>query len=181
MLDEVQCGIGRSGHFFAFEKSGVQPDAIGMAKGLGAGFPIGAIWVSEPYAELFQPGSHGTTFGGSPLACAAANATLDIIEEEELIEKVKTNSVEWHKALQALVEKYPNQIAGMRGAGYMVGLSLKPEGLNLEITTAAREKGLLIVPAGHNVIRLLPALTATAEQLKESVEILDAIFANIER
>ncbi len=181
MLDEVQCGIGRSGHFFAFEKSGVQPDAIGMAKGLGAGFPIGAIWVSEPYTELFQPGSHGTTFGGSPLACAAANATLDIIEEEELIEKVQTNSVEWHKALQALVEKYPNQIAGMRGAGYMVGLSLKPEGLNLEITKAAREKGLLIVPAGHNVIRLLPALTATPEQLTESVEILDAIFANIER
>ena len=87
MLDEVQCGIGRSGHFFAFEESGVKPDAIGMAKGLGGGFPIGAIWVSEPYAELFQPGSHGTTFGGSPLASAAANATLDIIEEEKLIEK----------------------------------------------------------------------------------------------
>ena len=84
MLDEVQCGIGRSGHFFAFEESGVKPDAIGMAKGLGGGFPIGAIWVSEPYAELFQPGSHGTTFGGSPLASAAANATLDIIEEENL-------------------------------------------------------------------------------------------------
>jgi len=88
MLDEVQCGIGRSGHFFAFEESGVKPDAIGMAKGLGGGFPIGAIWVSEPYAELFQPGSHGTTFGGSPLASAAANATLDIIEEEKLIESL---------------------------------------------------------------------------------------------
>lgn len=179
MLDEVQCGIGRSGHFFAFEKSGVQPDAIGMAKGLGAGFPIGAIWVSETYAELYQPGSHGTTFGGSPLASAAANSVLDIIEEEQLIEKVRNNSIAWHQSLQQLVEKYPNQIAGMRGAGYMVGLSLKPEGLNLEITTAAREKGLLIVPAGHNVIRLLPALTATLEQLSESVVILDAVFANL--
>ena len=181
ILDEVQCGIGRSGHFFAYEKSGVKPDAIGMAKGLGAGFPIGAIWAAEPYAELFQPGSHGTTFGGSPLASAAANAVLDIIKEERLIEKVQTNSIEWHKALQALVEKYPNQITSIRGAGYMVGLSLKPEGLNLEITNSARDKGMLIVPAGHNVIRLLPALTATPEQLGESVAILDAIFTDIEQ
>lgn len=177
MLDEVQCGIGRSGHFFAFEASGVHPDAIGMAKGLGAGFPIGAIWIAEPYAELFQPGSHGTTFGGSPLASAAANATLDIIEEEQLIEKVAANSPAWHTVLEKMAEKYPGQIAGIRGAGYMVGLSLKPEGHNLKIAAAARDKGLLIVPAGHNVIRLLPALIATPEQLNEAVEILDAIFA----
>jgi acetylornithine aminotransferase/acetylornithine/N-succinyldiaminopimelate aminotransferase len=177
MLDEVQCGIGRSGHFFAFQKSGVKPDAIGMAKGLGAGFPIGAIWVSEPYAELFQPGSHGTTFGGSPLASAAANAVLDIIEEEQLIESVVANSPAWHQSLQALAEKYPEQIAGMRGAGYMVGLVMKPEGHNLKIAAAARDKGLLIVPAGHNVIRLLPALIATPEQLAESVTILDTLFA----
>jgi acetylornithine aminotransferase/acetylornithine/N-succinyldiaminopimelate aminotransferase len=181
MLDEVQCGIGRSGHFFAFEKSGVKPDAIGMAKGLGAGFPIGAIWVAEPYAELFQLGSHGTTFGGSPLACAAANATLDIIEEEKLIENVAANSPIWHAKLQKLAEKYSEQIAGIRGAGYMVGLVLKPEGLNLKITTAAREKNLLVVPAGNNVLRLLPALIATPEQLSESVEILDDVFANIQR
>ncbi|HBR95120.1 MAG TPA: acetylornithine aminotransferase [Opitutae bacterium] len=180
MLDEVQCGIGRSGHFFAFEASGVQPDAIGMAKGLGAGFPIGAIWVSEPYAELFQPGSHGTTFGGSPLACAAANATLDIIEEEQLIQQVAANSPAWHAQLQKLAQKYPELIAGIRGAGYMVGLVLKPEGLNLSITAAAREKKLLVVPAGNNVVRLLPALIATPAQLSESVEILDAIFANTE-
>jgi len=179
MLDEVQCGIGRSGHFFAFEKSGVQPDAIGMAKGLGGGFPIGAIWVAEASADLYQPGSHGTTFGGNPLASAAANAVLDIIEEEELIENVQSNSPVWHAALQKLVEKYPHQIAGIRGAGYMVGLSLKTEGLNLQITNAAREKGLLIVPAGHNVIRLLPALTATPEQLSEAVCILEKIFAKL--
>jgi acetylornithine aminotransferase/acetylornithine/N-succinyldiaminopimelate aminotransferase len=177
MLDEVQCGIGRSGHFFAFEASGVQPDAIGMAKGLGAGFPIGAIWVSEPYAELFQPGSHGTTFGGSPLACAAANATLDIIEDENLIEKVAANSLAWHVELQKLAEKHPELIAGIRGAGYMVGLVLKPEGLNLTITAEARKKNLLVVPAGHNVIRLLPALIATPEQLSECVKILDQVFS----
>jgi acetylornithine aminotransferase/acetylornithine/N-succinyldiaminopimelate aminotransferase len=181
MLDEVQCGIGRSGHFFAFEASGVKPDAIGMAKGIGGGFPMGAIWVSEPYAELFQPGSHGTTFGGSPLACAAANATLQIIDDEKLVENVAANSPAWHAALQKLAQKYPEQIAGIRGAGYMVGLVLKPEGLNMTITGAAREQGLLVVPAGHNVVRLLPALIATPDQLAQSVTILDQIFANLER
>lgn len=178
MLDEVQCGIGRSGHFFAFEKSGVKPDAIGMAKGLGAGFPIGAIWVSEPYAELFQPGSHGTTFGGNPLASAAANAVLDIIEEEQLLQQVQQQSIDWHAAIQALVEKYPQHIAGMRGAGYMVGLPLHADGL--KVTAAARDKGLLIVPAGHNTIRLLPALIASPEELSESVRILDEVFAELE-
>ena len=178
MLDEVQCGIGRSGHFFAFEKSGVKPDAIGMAKGLGGGFPIGAIWVSEPYAELFQPGSHGTTFGGSPLACAAANATLDIIEEDNLLDEVATNSAIWHEGLQDLIKKYPQHIAGMRGAGYMVGLPLHTDAL--AVTAAARAKGMLIVPAGHNTIRLLPALTATLKELAVSVRIFDEIFAELD-
>ncbi|CAA6678723.1 MULTISPECIES: aspartate aminotransferase family protein [unclassified Lentimonas] len=178
MLDEVQCGIGRSGHFFAFEKSGVKPDAIGMAKGLGGGFPIGAIWVSEPYAELFQPGSHGTTFGGSPLACAAANATLDIIEEDNLLDEVATNSSIWHEGLQDLIKKHPQHIAGMRGAGYMVGLPLHADAL--AVTAAARAKGMLIVPAGHNTIRLLPALTATLKELAESVRILDEVFAELD-
>ena len=178
MLDEVQCGIGRSGHFFAFDKSGITPDAIGMAKGLGAGFPIGAIWVAAPYAELFQPGSHGTTFGGSPLASAAANATLDIIEEENLIKKVASQSPAWHKQLKGLVQKYPNSIAGVRGAGYMVGLALKPKSLNTKIAALAQDRGLLVVPAGHNVIRLLPALIATTVQLNESVSILDEVFAS---
>ena len=175
MLDEVQCGIGRSGHFFAFEKSGIQPDAIGMAKGLGGGFPIGAIWVSEPYAELFQPGSHGTTFGGSPLASAAANATLDIIEQEGLIEQVQRHSSAWHQAIHKLIEQYPQHIAGMRGAGYMVGLGLHTDAL--AVTAAARERGLLIVPAGLNTIRLLPALTATPDALQAAVDILDQVFA----
>ena len=88
LLDEVQCGIGRTGRFFAFEHAGIRPDAIGMAKGLGGGFPIGAIWVDERSAELFQPGSHGTTFGGTPLACAAALAVLDVIERERLLAHV---------------------------------------------------------------------------------------------
>lgn len=174
MLDEVQCGIGRTGHFFAFEDSGIRPDAIGMAKGLGAGYPIGAIWVAEPYADLFQPGSHGTTFGGNPLSCAAANATLDIIESEQLLEKVTAHSATWHQELGGLIDKYPQHIAGIRGLGYMVGLELHVD--RLAFTAAARENGLLVVPAGHNTIRLLPALIATPEDLAKSVQILSDVF-----
>ena len=176
MLDEVQCGIGRTGHFFAYQASGIIPDAIGMAKGLGGGFPIGAIWVTETAAELFQPGSHGTTFGGSPLGSAAAHATLDIIESENLLEKVRAQSVDWHRDLHALARKHARHIAGFRGAGYMVGLPLHANAP--EVANAARENGLLIVPAGQNTIRLLPALIATPEQLQESVDLLDTVFSD---
>ncbi len=177
LVDEVQCGIGRTGHFFAYQASGIQPDAIGMAKGLGGGFPIGAIWVAEGHDDLFQPGSHGTTFGGSPLASAAANATLDILEAEDLLEKVRTQSLDWHQSLQALIDRYPKHLAGMRGAGYMVGLAL--HGSPQDVAAAAREKGLLIVPAGNNTIRLLPALIASPEHLDEAVVLLDAVFAEM--
>jgi len=177
MLDEVQCGIGRTGNFFAFEKSGVSPDAIGMAKGLGAGFPIGAIWAAESCADLFQPGSHGTTFGGGPLACAAANAVLDILESERLIDEVAAHSIEWHRQLQELAGKFPKHIHTIRGCGYMVGLGLHVE--PLAVKNAAQERGLLVVPAGRNTVRLLPALVAKPEHLAESVRILDEVFASL--
>ena len=138
ILDEVQCVIGRTGHFFAYEVAGIRPDAVGMAKGLGGGFPIGAIWVAEPYADLFQPGSHGTTFGGNPLACAAANVVLDVIEEENLLTQVQSQSAIWHEALQALTEKYLTHIAGLRSVGYMVGLQLHAD--CRAVAHAAREK-----------------------------------------
>jgi acetylornithine aminotransferase/acetylornithine/N-succinyldiaminopimelate aminotransferase len=177
MLDEVQCGIGRTGHFFAFEKSGVQPDAIGMAKGLGGGFPIGAIWMSEPIAELYQPGSHGTTFGGNPLACAAAHAVLDSIEKDELLEHVRTLSIDWHNELKLLMETFPSFITEIRGDGFMIGLALKDR--MAEVVTAAREKGLLLVPAGHQTIRILPPLIATADELSESVQILKKVLFDL--
>ena len=178
ILDEVQCGIGRTGHFFAYESAGVRPDAVGMAKGLGGGFPIGAIWVAEPFADLFQPGSHGTTFGGNPLACAAAHAVLDVIEEEKLLDAVTKLSPPWHQALEALLQKHSAHITGLRGIGYMVGLQLQTDCRT--VANAAREKGLLIVPAGHNTIRLLPPLIATKEDLLASVEILDEVLTNLD-
>ena len=170
LLDEVQCGIGRTGRFYAYQHAGVEPDAVGMAKGLGGGFPIGAIWVREPYADLFQPGNHGTTFGGTPLACAAALATLDVIEQERLMEHVAAASVPWIDALRGLAREFPAQVAAVRGQGFMVGVQMTGEpGPWL---TRLRERGLLAVASGHNVIRFLPPLNASAADLSRSVEIL---------
>jgi acetylornithine aminotransferase/acetylornithine/N-succinyldiaminopimelate aminotransferase len=172
LLDEVQCGVGRTGKFFSFEHHGVQPDAIGMAKGLGGGFPIGAMWVRENAADLFHPGSHGTTFGGTPLACAAALAVLDVIERERLLEKVSAQSGPWLAALQTLAADFPKQVLGVRGLGYLVGVQMAGD---LPPTIAAlRERGLLVPASGNNVIRILPPLNATAAELAQSVEIFRA-------
>jgi acetylornithine aminotransferase/acetylornithine/N-succinyldiaminopimelate aminotransferase len=177
LLDEVQCGIGRTGKFFAFEHAGVQPDAIGMAKGLGGGMPIGAVWVRENAAELFQPGSHGTTFGGTPLACAAALAVLDVLEKEKLLEKVSINSTTWITALKQLAKDFPAQLLGVRGQGYLVGLQLASD--PAPTVAALREAGMLAPVAGGNVIRLLPPLTATPDELAHSVEILRKVFSAV--
>ncbi|MCC6414666.1 MAG: aspartate aminotransferase family protein [Opitutaceae bacterium] len=174
LLDEVQCGIGRTGTFYAFEAAGIRPDAVAMAKGLGGGFPIGAIWISERFADLFQPGSHGSTFGGTPLACAAGLAVLDVIEREDLLAKVRTRGAAWIAALQQLAVDFPQQLTTVRGRGYLVGLQLTSDPASY--VTAMREQGLLVVAAGNNVIRVLPPLTATPEELARSVEILHAVL-----
>jgi acetylornithine aminotransferase/acetylornithine/N-succinyldiaminopimelate aminotransferase len=175
LLDEVQCGIGRTGKFYAFEHAGVRADGIAMAKGLGGGFPIGAIWVGEGAADLFQPGMHGTTFGGTPLACAAALAVLDVIEREQLLAHVTHASVPWLTALTALVNEYPAQVAAVRGRGFLVGVQLT--GDPAPYVAALRERGLLVTPSGNNVIRLLPPLNTSAADLAKSVEILRAVLA----
>jgi len=175
LIDEVQCGLGRTGKFFAFEHAGILPDAIGMAKGLGGGFPIGAVWIRENAAELFHPGSHGTTFGGTPLACAAALAVLDVIEREKLLEHVARASGPWIAALEKLAADFPAQIKAVRGRGFLVGVQLAGE--IAPCLAALREKGLLAVASGNNVIRLLPPLVATADELTRSVEIFRAVLA----
>ncbi|ACB73979.1 aspartate aminotransferase family protein [Opitutus terrae] len=174
MLDEVQCGIGRTGRFYAFEHAGITPDAVGMAKGLGGGFPIGAMWVRDRYADLFHPGNHGTTFGGTPLACAAALAVLDVIERDGLLEKVRQQSGPWLQALQQLVTEFPAQVKAVRGQGYLVGVQLASD--PAPYVAALREAGLLVPTAGNNVIRLLPPLNAPAEELARSVEILRSVL-----
>ncbi|MCD8481604.1 MAG: aspartate aminotransferase family protein [Verrucomicrobia bacterium] len=176
LIDEVQCGIGRTGSFFAYQQLGIEPDAIGMAKGLGGGFPIGATWVRRGYDELFTPGSHGTTYGGGPLACAAANAVLDIIEEENLLASVQQRSPVWHQQLRALVERYPQHLSAVRGRGYHVGLVVK--GDPLEWSARFRAGGLLTVRGGSDVVRLMPPLTVTVSELNSCVTILDEVLAN---
>lgn len=175
MLDEVQCGIGRTGTFYAFEQAGVAPDAIGMAKGLGGGFPIGAMWVHERVADLFHPGNHGTTFGGTPLACAAALAVLDVIERDGLLQQVRKNSGPWIAALQQLAHEFPAQVLGVRGLGYLVGVQLASD--PAPYLSALRERGLLAPSAGGNVIRLLPPLNVTPDELAKSVEIFRRVLA----
>lgn len=170
LLDEVQCGAGRTGKFFAFEHAGITPDAIGMAKGLGGGFPIGAMWVRSAHAELFQPGNHGTTFGGTPLACAAALAVLEVIEREELLPRVLRQSGPWHAALRQLAVDFPAQVTGIRGLGYLVGVQLTRD--PAPYVAALRERGLLAPLAGGNVLRLLPPLNASEAELAESVNII---------
>ncbi len=175
LLDEVQCGVGRTGRFFAFEHAGIVPDAIGMAKGLGGGMPIGAMWVRDQYAELFHPGNHGTTFGGTPLACAAGLAVLDVIERDRLLEQVAAYSGPWLAELKRLAADFPGQVSGVRGLGYLVGLQLTSDPATY--LAALREKGLLVPSAGGNVIRLLPPLTATRDELAECATILRDVFA----
>jgi acetylornithine aminotransferase/acetylornithine/N-succinyldiaminopimelate aminotransferase len=174
MLDEVQCGIGRTGTFYAFENAGIRPDAIAMAKGLGGGFPIGALWTSERASDLFTPGAHGTTFGGTPLACAAGLAVLDVIEREKLLAHVTRVSPAWIAALKAMVAGYPGHVVEVRGRGFHVGIEMKGE--TPPWITALAEGGLLAAPAGGNVVRLLPPLNATTEELARSVEIFRAVL-----
>jgi acetylornithine/N-succinyldiaminopimelate aminotransferase len=169
MLDEVQCGVGRTGRFYAFEHAGIRPDAIGMAKGLGGGFPIGAMWVAERAAELFQPGMHGTTFGGTPLACSAALAVLEVIERDHLLAHVTRASAPWFAELRRLAGDYPAQVLDVRGLGFLAGLQMAGE--TGPMVAALRERGLLAAPAGGNVVRLLPPLNATEEELAQSVAI----------
>ena len=174
LLDEVQCGIGRTGQFYGFQHYGIVPDALSMAKGLGGGMPIGAIWVREPFAEYFQPGSHGTTFGGTPLACAAALAVIDTIEKEDLMGNVRRNAPAWHAALAQLVADFPKTLKEVRGLGYMVGLGFQadPAPFNAKLRAA----GMLCPLAGNNTIRFLPPLTATPADLAKSVELLGSVL-----
>ncbi|WP_081721804.1 aspartate aminotransferase family protein [Geminisphaera colitermitum] len=176
LLDEVQCGIGRTGAFYAFEHANIRPDAIGMAKGLGGGFPIGAVWIGEKHADLIKPGMHGTTFGGTPLACAAALAVLDVIENEKLLDAINRQSPPWHAALRQLVTDFPQKVASIRGRGYLVGVQLTSD--PAPFAAALREAGLLVPLSGNNVFRLLPPLNATPEELARSVEIIRNVLKN---
>ena len=179
LLDEVQAGIGRTGEFLGFQKSGVRPDAVAIAKGLGGGFPIGAIWISEKWSDIFQPGSHGTTFGGSPLACSAANSVLDVLEQENLILGAREKGQFLKAGLEKLKVQYPDLVNVVRGRGLMLALVLNESPTRL--IELLRQSQLLVVGAAENSIRYLPPLTVTKNELQEGLEITGNALSLIQK
>ena len=177
IYDEVQCGIGRTGRLFAHEDSGAAPDIMAVAKGLGGGFPIGACLVDEEAAVGMVPGTHGSTFGGNPLASAAANAVLDIVLEDGFLEGVRRRGAALGLALDALARRYRGVIEEVRGIGFMWGI--KCVGPNAELGGKLFEKGLLNVLAADNMVRLLPPLIAGDDHIGEALETLEACCAEI--
>jgi acetylornithine/N-succinyldiaminopimelate aminotransferase len=166
-LDEVQSGMGRTGRLFAHEHAGIVPDAVSAAKGIAGGFPMGAILARAELARHMTPGTHGTTFGGNPLACAAANAVLDVILAPGFLDGVSNTAAFLHTALTDLVHAMPAVFAGIRGQGLMLGLHCAVP--NTEVQDACLQEGLLTVAAGENVLRLVPPLTVTQAECTEAV------------
>ncbi|GEO80314.1 aspartate aminotransferase family protein [Pararhodospirillum oryzae] len=157
ILDEVQTGMGRTGTLFAHELDGIVPDVVATAKGLGGGFPVGACLARGPFAGVLTAGTHGTTFGGNPLAMAVGNAVLDVLLADGFLEQVRAHAATLRAGLEALVARYPGLLAEVRGRGLLLGLACRCP--NADLLSALRDEGLLAVPAADNVVRLLPPLT----------------------
>ena len=175
IYDEIQCGVGRTGYFFAHEASGAMPDIMAIAKGMGAGFPVGACLATEEVASGMKAGTHGTTYGGNPLAMAVGNAVLDVMLEDGFMDHVQDVASYFWQGLGQLTDAYPDIIEGVRGTGLMIGLKCKTGGKvdNIALVSALRDVHMLSVPAGDNVVRLLPPLNATRAEMSEALERLD--------
>lgn len=177
MFDEVQTGIGRTGKLFAHEWSGVTPDVMAIAKGIGGGFPTGACLASEKAAAGMKAGSHGSTFGGNPLAMAAANAVLDIVLANGFMNNVMKQSERLIAGLQKLKGQFPDKISDIRGQGLIVGLKCAEEGANTALVGKLFDAGLLTVPAGDNVVRFIPPLIVSETEIDEALAILGNVLA----
>ena len=171
ILDEVQCGVGRTGKFFAFEWAGIEPDIVPIAKGIGGGFPIGACLVNKKVSIGMKPGTHGSTFGGNPLAMSVANAVLDIILEKGFLDKVQVVGNYFEEQLKKLQHKYPNVISDVRGKGLLRGIQIK--GDSVQFLDQLFKNKMLGVKASENVIRLLPPLIVTKKEIDEGIDILE--------
>jgi len=190
LMDSVQCGHFRTGRFQSFQRilEGVPggdqflPDGVSMAKSLGNGFPIGAFWVREPYANLLGPGTHATTYGGTPLACAVALKVLEVIEREQLAENARALGAYLKNELEKMAAAYPQVVKTVRGLGLMIGLELatgipalahENKAASLQLTNRLHEAGVLTIPSGTQVVRLLPALNLTRPQADEGLALID--------
>jgi acetylornithine/N-succinyldiaminopimelate aminotransferase len=196
MMDEVQCGHFRSGRFQSFQRilestvgaSRFLPDAVSMAKSLGGGFPIGAFWVRESYADLLGPGTHASTFGGTPLGCAVALKVLEVIERDDLAANVRELGDHMRDRLGALAQKYPAVIKGARGLGFMLGVELasnipgfsgSDKAASIQFTNRLNEAGLMVIPAGTNVLRLLPPLNLSRAEADEGLAIIESVVKRL--
>ncbi len=178
VLDEVQCGMGRTGKLFAHEWAGVAPDIMMVAKGIGGGFPLGAVLATEEAASGMTAGTHGSTYGGNPLACAVGAAVMDIIADPGFLESVNAKAGRLRQGLEGLVSAHPGIFEEVRGVGLMLGLKCKVA--NTDVVSAAYDAELITVPAADNVVRLLPPLTLTDKDIAEALKRLDVAAEQIE-
>ena len=173
ILDEVQCGIGRSGDFFAFEKSKVKPDIVPIAKGIGGGFPIGAVLMNKKVAAGMVPGTHGSTFGGNPLAMSVGNKVMDIVSNKKFLNNVKKLSKYFLSNLNNIKEKYPDIIKQIRGRGFLIGIQLHQDQTNF--IKKLMENKLLTIRAAENVVRVLPPLNVKKSELDQALNIINKV------
>ena len=177
ILDEVQCGIGRSGDFFAFEKSKVKPDIVPIAKGIGGGFPIGAVLMNKKVASSMTPGTHGSTFGGNPLAMSVGNAVMDIISKKKFLNNIKSLSKYFLFKLNKIQEKYPSVIKQIRGKGFLIGIQLYKD--QTEFIKKLMDNQLLTIRAAENVVRILPPLNVKKNEIDISIKIIEKVCSQI--
>ena len=177
ILDEVQSGVGRSGDFFAFEKSKVKPDIVPIAKGIGGGFPIGAVLMNKKVASGMTPGTHGSTFGGNPLAMAVGNTVMDIVSTKKFLNNVKKSSKYFFSKLNKLKEKYPRTIKEIRGRGLLIGIQLHTD--QTKFIKKLMDNKLLTIRAAENVVRILPPLNVKIKEIDLALKIIDKVCSEI--
>lgn len=181
ILDEVQCGMGRTGRLFAHEWAGIEPDIMMVAKGIGGGFPLGAVLATERAASGMTAGTHGSTYGGNPLACAVGARVMEIVSAPAFLAEVRRKAALMRQKLEGLVAAHPEVFESVRGSGLMLGLKCKPA--PVDVVNAAYTEKLLTVPAADNVLRLLPALTISDDEIAEAIARLDraatALVSNV--
>ena len=177
ILDEVQCGIGRSGDFFAFEKSKVKPDIVPIAKGIGGGFPIGAVLMNKKVASGMTAGTHGSTFGGNPLAMTVGNSVMDIIANKKFLKNVKNISKYFLVNLNKIKEKYPGVIKEIRGRGLLIGIQLHTDQANF--IKKLMENKLLTIRAAENVVRILPPLNVKKNEIDQAIKVIKKVCIEV--
>jgi acetylornithine/N-succinyldiaminopimelate aminotransferase len=177
ILDEVQCGISRSGDFFAFEKSKIKPDIVPIAKGIGGGFPIGAVLMNKKVAVGMIPGTHGSTFGGNPLAMAVGNTVMDIVSSKKFLKNVKSLSKYFLLKLNNIKDQYPNIIKEIRGRGFLLGIQLYKD--QSKFIKKLMDNRLLTIRAAENVVRILPPLNVKKKELDKALKIINKVCSEL--